>query len=202
IGRPSGPVVGSSSLVANSGMSSFTSTSSGTSAVRLPPEGITTVTGTSDMMQLLSCSTNRNPARAGVSLFEPDARLGTFLILLHAHALRVQQLARIHRKGAGVLLAIFAAPARRFGIPGEGRLGGVVVEILVLHHLADHEHQAVQRTAGRPPGRVHAHGAVEMIDIGMPHRRKPFHPRPTLWILIMQIDLHLMAVAELWRTRS
>src|SRR5512143_1950899 len=52
--RPSGPVTGSSSDVVSSGRSSFTGTSSGTSALRVPPEGRTIVTGTSGMTYLLS----------------------------------------------------------------------------------------------------------------------------------------------------
>src|SRR5512141_1493095 len=52
--RPSGPVTGNSSEVVNSGSSSFTGTSSGTSALRVPPEGRTMVTGTSGMTNLLS----------------------------------------------------------------------------------------------------------------------------------------------------
>src|SRR6266498_4459928 len=47
--RPSGPVTGNSNEVVNSGMSSFTGTSSGTSAFRVPPDGSTSVTGTSDI---------------------------------------------------------------------------------------------------------------------------------------------------------
>src|SRR5512143_708621 len=43
IGRPSGPTVGSSSREVNSGSSSLTGTSSGTSAVRAPPLGRTMV---------------------------------------------------------------------------------------------------------------------------------------------------------------
>src|SRR5574341_1220511 len=47
MGRPSGPVTGSSSEVVSSGINSFTGTSLGTSALRLPPEGSTIVTGIS-----------------------------------------------------------------------------------------------------------------------------------------------------------
>src|SRR4030095_15517186 len=47
--RPSGPVTGSSRDVVSSGSNSFTGTSSGTSALRVPPEGRTRVTGTSDI---------------------------------------------------------------------------------------------------------------------------------------------------------
>src|SRR5512140_486818 len=43
MGRPSGPTVGSSSSDVNSGISSLTGTSSGTSAVRAPPLGRTIV---------------------------------------------------------------------------------------------------------------------------------------------------------------
>src|SRR5512143_3118900 len=43
MGRPSGPTVGSSSSEVNSGNSSLTGTSSGTSAVRAPPLGRTMV---------------------------------------------------------------------------------------------------------------------------------------------------------------
>src|SRR5512133_347541 len=52
--RPSGPVTGNSREVVSSGSSSFTGTSSGTSALRVPPEGRTIVTGTSGMADLLS----------------------------------------------------------------------------------------------------------------------------------------------------
>src|SRR6185436_13253276 len=52
--RPSGPVTGSSNEVVNSGMSSFTGTSSGTSALRVPPDGSTRVTGTSDILNSFS----------------------------------------------------------------------------------------------------------------------------------------------------
>src|SRR6266498_973859 len=52
--RPSGPVTGNSNEVVNSGMSSFTGTSSGTSAFRVPPDGSTSVTGTSDIFDSFS----------------------------------------------------------------------------------------------------------------------------------------------------
>src|SRR5512140_210655 len=62
--RPSGPVTGSSREVVNSGNSSFTGTSSGTSALRVPPEGNTMVTGTSGMANLLSESDRANDGLA------------------------------------------------------------------------------------------------------------------------------------------
>src|SRR5512146_2162357 len=80
--RPSGPVTGSSREVVSSGSSSFTGTSSGTSALRVPPEGRTMVTGTSGMTNLLSkcgwiglfsCKTGLH---AGGWLFEADLELG------------------------------------------------------------------------------------------------------------------------------
>src|SRR5512143_2428181 len=80
--RPSGPVTGSSREVVSSGSSSFTGTSSGTSALRVPPEGRTMVTGTSGMTNLLSkCGwielfSGKTGLHAGCWLFEADLKLG------------------------------------------------------------------------------------------------------------------------------
>src|SRR3990172_11735361 len=95
-----------------------------------------------------------------------------------------------------MLLAVFPRPSSGFRIPGEGWLRGIVVKVLPLHHLAKHDDQAVERTAGRPPRSLHTHATIQVIDVWMPDGREPLHARPALRILIMEVDLHLVMVAK------
>src|SRR3990170_877233 len=197
-------------------MSSFTGTVRGTSALRLPPDGRTIVTAISEAIaSVLVCSVIslppfwRHPE-------PPRLWLGTgsvegCLDLLQTHpwlglaghwlaqfdAFRTQQFAPVDRERLGMFEAVGAAPARRLRIPGERRGGRIVVVVLVLDHLAQHQHQTVERTAGRPPGGVDADRAVEVMDVGVPDRGQPFQAGPALWILAVQVDLDLMVLAEL-----
>src|SRR5512136_1057500 len=91
---------------------------------------------------------------SATDLFEPDAGLGLGSLARwpDLYPLRPQQLSLIHWKSVRADRTILSAPARCLHIPRKRWLAWIIVKILVLDHLAQHDNQAVQRAAGRPPG--------------------------------------------------
>src|SRR5258706_3875052 len=91
-----------------------------------------------------------------------------------------------------MFLAVFTRPTSSFCIPRKWRLRRVVMESSPLHYLAKHDDQAIQRATGGPPGGVDTYTTVQVIDVRVPDGCHPFHTRPSLGILVVQINFHLV----------